>query len=195
MKKQPKQKRSQALVEAILDASTRVLSKTKLSQMTTNNVAEVAGVSIGSLYDYFPNKNSIVVALMDNRMQAQLDGFFALLDHETTIEGVVDAVMNMIENDYLTKKDFMREVFMLAPENGRMEALFLNRIKAQKRLAAFMTDKLGRDQAWAEKKSFVLVNAILGLIETYIILDEVPASAEDLKKEMRLMMISTLAAD
>ena len=178
-----------------MDASTRVLSKNKLSQMTTNNVAEVAGVSIGSLYDYFPNKNSIVVALMDNRMQAQLDGFFTLLDRETTIEGLVKAVMNMIETDYLAKKDFMREVFMLAPENGRMEALFLNRIKAQKRLAIFMTDKLGRDTVWAEKKSFVLVNAILGLIETYIILDEVPASTEELKKEMHLMMISTLATE
>ncbi|MGZ3692452.1 MAG: TetR/AcrR family transcriptional regulator, partial [Pseudobdellovibrio sp.] len=70
MKKQPKQERSQAIVESILEAATRVLSISKLSQMTTNKLADVAGVSIGSLYDYFPNKNDIVVTLMDKRMQA-----------------------------------------------------------------------------------------------------------------------------
>lgn len=63
MKRQPKQARSQQIVTAVLDGATRILSTAPLKSVTTNRIAEVAGVGIGSLYDYFANKNSIVTAL------------------------------------------------------------------------------------------------------------------------------------
>lgn len=192
MKKQPKQQRSKQLVEAILDASTRVLSTSKLSQMTTNKVADVAGVSIGSLYDYFPNKNSIVVALMDSRMQTQLNSFFEIIEKESSLEGAVEACITFINQEYLNKKDFLREVFLLAPENGRMEALFLNRMKAQKKLEQFLVEKLGYETKWAQRKSFLVMQSIIGVIETYIVLDEVSMSHEEFLKELRLMMSSIL---
>ena len=62
-RKQPRQARSQAMVEAILDAAARVLTEQGYARLTTNLVAERAGVSIGSLYQYFPNKESLVSAL------------------------------------------------------------------------------------------------------------------------------------
>lgn len=73
------QKRSQATVDAILTAATRVLSRESLAGFNTNRVAEVAGVSIGSLYQYFPNKAAIVVALIDRDHAALADSLEALL--------------------------------------------------------------------------------------------------------------------
>jgi AcrR family transcriptional regulator len=64
-RKQPNQRRSQATVETILAAAARVLTKQSLAGFNTNRVAEVAGVSVGSLYQYFPNKESLVAALID----------------------------------------------------------------------------------------------------------------------------------
>ncbi|MFZ9584396.1 MAG: TetR/AcrR family transcriptional regulator [Pseudohongiellaceae bacterium] len=64
-RKQPNQRRSQATVETILAAAARVLTKHSLAGFNTNRVAEVAGVSVGSLYQYFPNKESLVAALID----------------------------------------------------------------------------------------------------------------------------------
>lgn len=59
----PRQSRSRALVEAILEATARVLSERGYAGTNTNVVAEVAGVSVGSVYQYFPNKDSLIAAL------------------------------------------------------------------------------------------------------------------------------------
>ena len=160
--------------------------------MTTNKVADIAGVSIGSLYDYFPNKNSIVVALMDSRMEKQMNSFFAIIDKENTLEGVINASIALIDSEYLQKKDFLREVFILAPENGRMQALFLNRIKAQKKLEQFLIEKLGHDTKWAQRKSFMVMQSILGIIETFILLDEMSITHEEFILELRHMVSSIL---
>lgn len=59
-RKQPQQARSTELVAAILDAAVQVLTKQGAQRFTTARVAEKAGVSVGSLYQYFPNKASIL---------------------------------------------------------------------------------------------------------------------------------------
>jgi AcrR family transcriptional regulator len=65
LKKVPQQERSRAMVETILAGATRVLNERPLSTVSTNLVAEVAGVSIGSLYQYFDSKQAIVESLME----------------------------------------------------------------------------------------------------------------------------------
>lgn len=70
-RKMPLQLRSQVTVQAILEAATRVLARESLAGFNTNRVAEVAGVSVGSLYQYFPNKDALVTALIE-QTQMQL---------------------------------------------------------------------------------------------------------------------------
>ena len=62
----PKQERSQATVQAILTATAHILTEEGYNHFTTNKVAERAGVSIGSLYQYFPNKDSLLLALAEH---------------------------------------------------------------------------------------------------------------------------------
>ena len=59
-RKPPKQQRSRATVEAFLAATARVLVREGYEKASTNRVAEVSGYGIGSLYEYFPNKESLV---------------------------------------------------------------------------------------------------------------------------------------
>ncbi|MFM0738458.1 TetR/AcrR family transcriptional regulator [Paraburkholderia xenovorans] len=70
-RKQPLQRRSVQTVEAVLEAAARILETHGLAGYTTNAVAERAGVSIGSLYQYFPNRDALTVALVE-RETAQL---------------------------------------------------------------------------------------------------------------------------
>lgn len=65
-RKQPQQARSNELVAAILDAAVQVLAKEGAQRFTTARVAERAGVSVGSLYQYFPNKASILFRLQSD---------------------------------------------------------------------------------------------------------------------------------
>lgn len=65
LRKQPTQERSRLMIEDILEAANLVLQKEGLSAFNTNRVAETAGVSIGSLYQYFPNKESLLFQLQE----------------------------------------------------------------------------------------------------------------------------------
>lgn len=67
-RKAPRQERSRLTVEAILDAAARVFERHGYAAGTTNRIAERAGVSIGSLYQYFPNKDAILVALVEQHL-------------------------------------------------------------------------------------------------------------------------------
>lgn len=62
-RKRPRQSRSEHLVAAILEAAVRVLEREGAARFTTARVAEAAGVSVGSLYQYFPNKQAILFRL------------------------------------------------------------------------------------------------------------------------------------
>ena len=63
LRKQPRQVRSTRLVADILEAAARVLARDGAHHFTTARVAEAAGVSVGSLYQYFPNKEAILFRL------------------------------------------------------------------------------------------------------------------------------------
>jgi AcrR family transcriptional regulator len=64
-RKHAAQERSRATVDALVEATARILVREGFDKASTNRIAEVAGVSIGSLYQYFPGKEALVVALHD----------------------------------------------------------------------------------------------------------------------------------
>ncbi len=69
-RKRPRQARAAATVEAIVEASARILEAEGLAGFNTNAVAALAGVSIGSLYQYFPGKEAILAALAEREAEA-----------------------------------------------------------------------------------------------------------------------------
>lgn len=79
-RKQPKQARSADLVGVILQAAVQVLAKEGAQRFTTTRVAEKAGVSIGSLYQYFPNKAAILFRLQSDEWRETSDLLCGILD-------------------------------------------------------------------------------------------------------------------
>src|SRR5258708_22186871 len=73
-RKSASQERSRLTVDALLEATTRVLIKEGYDRASTNRIAEVAGVSIGSLYQYFPSKEALVAAVFDPHTPENFDG-------------------------------------------------------------------------------------------------------------------------
>ena len=68
-RKSASQERSRSTVDALLEATTRILIKEGYDRASTNRIAEVAGVSIGSLYQYFPSKEALVAAVVERHSQ------------------------------------------------------------------------------------------------------------------------------
>jgi len=68
-RKAASQERSRATVDALVEATARILIKEGFDKASTNRIAEVAGVSVGSLYQYFPGKEALVVAVIERHQQ------------------------------------------------------------------------------------------------------------------------------
>lgn len=101
VRRRPQQRRARETVESIQDAVIRILKREGPDAMTTNRIAEVAGVSIGSVYQYFPDKRAIFTALHERHIK-QIDRLVqgTLVEHATSsledlmralIEAVVEA--------------------------------------------------------------------------------------------------------
>jgi AcrR family transcriptional regulator len=68
-RKEASQERSRATVDALVEATARILVREGFDKASTNRIAEVAGVSVGSLYQYFPSKEALVAAVIDRHNQ------------------------------------------------------------------------------------------------------------------------------
>ena len=125
VRRQPRQLRSQITVTAILDATVRVLLERGYAGTSTNLVAEVAGVGIGSLYEYFPNKEALVAALV----RREVDAFVTVLEREmaTTLDrpfpealrGALGAALDELE----ARRDLVRVLVVEYPYVGRLSVI------------------------------------------------------------------------
>ncbi|WGD56221.1 TetR/AcrR family transcriptional regulator [Bradyrhizobium sp. CB1650] len=68
-RKNASQNRSRATVDALIEATARILVREGFEKASTNRIAELAGVSVGSLYQYFPSKEALVAAVIDRHNQ------------------------------------------------------------------------------------------------------------------------------
>ncbi len=82
MRKRPKQERSQLMVATLIEATARCMSKYGFDGVTTPKIAEIAGVSVGSLYQYFDDKQGLIEALLKQKahelLQALQNQFMAM---------------------------------------------------------------------------------------------------------------------
>lgn len=76
-RKKPQQRRSRVTIDSIFEAAVQVLIANGLEEITTIQIAERAGVSVGSLYQYFPNKNALLAAIVKRHVGAVVDATIA----------------------------------------------------------------------------------------------------------------------
>ena len=97
-RKLPRQTRSRELVEAILTAAARVFVREGWARATTNRIADAAGISVGSLYQYFPGKDAIAVELLRRHRARILDAVGHTLAgvDESTLEGRVSKLIRAL---------------------------------------------------------------------------------------------------
>ena len=124
-RKRPRQERSKATVETILAATARVLVKKGFDGLTTNAVAEAAGVSIGSLYQYFPSKEALVAALIEQHIE-QMNA--AILNELTRVAQLpmaqaVRAVIELTIRAHSIEPELHRVLTEQVPRVGRLARL------------------------------------------------------------------------
>lgn len=94
--KKPKQERSRFTVDSIIEAAVKIINGDIKGNLTTNKIAEVAGVSVGSLYQYFRNKESIIEELVNKKMISSLQHFFDKIEgseNDITADKFIDSLV------------------------------------------------------------------------------------------------------
>jgi AcrR family transcriptional regulator len=162
-RKRPRQHRSKETVETILAATARILIKQGFDGLTTNAVALAAGVSIGSLYQYFPNKQALVAALIERRLDdknARTLAELARVAHEPFPVAVRTMIRMTIDN-YAQSPELSRVLIEQVPRVGRMARIQELHQSTLTMVSALLTARKSelavRDP---EMAAFVLVSAI-----------------------------------
>ena len=122
-KKMPRQTRSAATFDAIVDAAAHILRSGGYDALTTNRVAERAGVSVGSLYQYFPNKEAILVELVRRHTQDLEAGIVAIAARADSL-ALAELVAALIDDNaraHLVDPGLHKVLFEEAPRLGQLD--------------------------------------------------------------------------
>jgi AcrR family transcriptional regulator len=132
-RKSPRQERSRRTVERILDAAARIFHEQGYAAATTNDIADEADVSVGSLYQYFPNKGALLVALTARHIEDTTAGLADLLsglDAEAGFEVILRAVV-----DFLVEQHDLDDLHLLVMHRApRTHAINLELDRARSQL-------------------------------------------------------------
>jgi AcrR family transcriptional regulator len=166
-RRKPRQARSVAMNALILEAATRVLRRQGAAAFTTNRVAETAGISVGSLYQYYPNKAALLFRLQEAEMQETWRSIETILDdrslapRERLLRGVQRFFAAEAEELELNRSLQLAQVFYReTPEFRAQEARIV------RRLEGFLAEALrGRRPADLAFEARLLAAVVAGAAE------------------------------
>jgi AcrR family transcriptional regulator len=183
------------MVEIILDATARVFVSRGYAHATTNRIAEAAGISVGSLYQYFPSKDAIAVELLRRYRETLLGLVHRHLENarDSTLESIVRALIGAILRaegiDPALHRVLIEQVLRT---NARAEILgFEEKVESlvADAIRASGGDRLGRDP---DVTAFVLVRAVLGAVHSAVV-DRPSLNGPALVGELTLLVVRFLA--
>ncbi|SDH84987.1 DNA-binding transcriptional regulator, AcrR family [Actinokineospora alba] len=135
-RKQPQQQRSQAMVRRILDGGARVLERHGYAGASTNKIAAEAGVSPGSLYYYFPDKDAVVRLVLERflvELTTMLNRPLGALRHDSRsmFEDYANAAIDVLEQNRRLLDVLVNEVPRLGPAHSRevLDQKLLDRLR------------------------------------------------------------------
>ena len=129
-RKNASQERSRLTVDALLEATARILVREGFDKASTNRIAEVAGVSVGSLYQYFPSKEALVAALIDRHNRQVMQAIQGELAEalKLSMEEAVRRLVSIAVKAHRVDPKLHRALTEQIPRVGRLEnAEFFNR--------------------------------------------------------------------
>jgi len=153
-RKNASQKRSRATVDALVEATARILIREGFDKASTNRIAEVAGVSVGSLYQYFPGKEALVAAVIDRHNQDIMQVVHRALA-EVALQPVEAAVRRLVA--------VAREAHRIDPKLHRVLAEQIPRTGRLANVEAFNRDISGLLRAYLERHRDEIRSIDLGL--------------------------------
>ncbi len=194
-RRKPSQERSRDRVERILDATAELLAELPVDKMTTAAIAEKAGVPIGSVYQYFPNKLA-VLALLARRVMEKVDlqtasliaEDFGVLPWDQAIDRAIDATMQ----GYAEQPGYVQLLLSIrpTPEFGAITDESNERVAAMLALHPALQSVIPPDRLELVTRS--AIRAVNSLQDWALSVDD-PETTDEIISEMKTLLKGYLA--
>jgi AcrR family transcriptional regulator len=195
LRKQPKQSRSRTVVEAILTAAGDVINRSEDEEgLRVQDVAERAGVGIGSLYDYFGDRKSLMAGLAAKVTEENLRTFEEVLHRceAVDLERSVALIVDHAFDTYTKSKKMPRAVLRIASKIGLMPTLADSQAEFARALAGMLRTRTDVRVKDVDATAYVVTNAVMGVVHTVIWSDTPPFSSEALRAATTAMCFDHL---
>ena len=172
LKKIPNQERSRQTVAAIIQASAQIMTREGPTALTTENIARVAGVSVGSIYQYFETKDAIILAMMmeiiagfDRRVRELTQQYPpGSVDLHALAPGIVDALLAL----HWDSPEAFGALFEYMALQGHLQAVESVIRELEAWTAAFLVEQGFVSEELAEIRARSLVHGIAAIVRTTI---------------------------
>lgn len=171
-RKSPQQARSRELFESILTAAARVFVRRGYARATTNRIAEAAGVSVGSLYQYFPSKDAIAVELLRRYREgllALVEAHLARFSATSLAEAVRALLASLLRGEGIDPALHRVLIEQVLRTDARAELLGFEE-RLERMLATTLAARApGAAEADLEVASFVVVRVVLSMVHAVVV--------------------------
>jgi len=192
-KKTGLQKRAQITKESIIEAALLILNEDGDKNFTTNKIAERAGVSIGSLYQYFSNKESMLSLILLKRYEEDMTFIYSEIEKIDTKNGdlFLDKLCDLIWHRLLSTREVCKTLF-IAPQNLADQ---LELIESRKVITLKIAGKLRElypqiEDTLLKLKATLITESFLGIMQVITYSDELYEMNNVILVDFKKMVIS-----
>jgi AcrR family transcriptional regulator len=192
--RKPVQARSTYTVDAIFEATIQVLKDVGHAGITTTKVADRAGVSVGTLYQYFPDKRTLMSAVLERHLLQVVESVELACQTAQggTTARIGEAVVHAFVAAKLSDADASRVLYAVAAEVSGAAIVSQMTQRSQAALCAVLATASDRAFSNIPLISFVLSTALVGPVQTLIALPRSQERALAVRSELTTMIIAYL---
>jgi AcrR family transcriptional regulator len=190
----PVQARSAYTVEAIYEATIQVLVQGGMQSLTTTKVAERAGVSVGTLYQYFPNKNALLSAALERHLNAVVTAVEKACINAKghPVKGMAATLVGAYVDAKFNDPDASRALYAVASELSSVDVVA--RMTQRSQVALLDTLATAADRKFIDLPvvSYMLSTTLVGPVQGLLNSAMPPAFVEQVKKQLVVLTTAYL---
>lgn len=195
-RKSPLQARSAATVEALHQAAIQVLIRDGIGRCTTTRIALRAGISVGSLYQYYPNRDALLTAVLKRHLDAVADAVekTCRTHHGRPVAAMAAPLVAVFLEAKLRDPAKSKALYAFAQERGGAQLAARHRVHIVTAIAAMLASASDARFEDGAVTAMMMLGVMMGPVQAVLEGRAPPAFAERLEQELALLLSSYLEA-
>jgi AcrR family transcriptional regulator len=183
-------------VQAVFEACIQVLLDKGIERLTTTRVAARAGVSVGTLYQYFPNKEALLAAVLQHHLSGVRDAVTGIEEgvRGKSLAEIVDALINALFDAKFADPATSKALYAVVAVVGESDAVMRLTMEAQATIIRLLSTASDRSFPHVESASFILSTAVTGPVQALLDRNGSVVQIDNVRQQLKLLSLAYLRA-